>query len=214
MVLSGPPEPRAWQRMLEASALSEEALHAGYWAHRHDYDRGTLTGSEYWQAVAHHAATSFTAVQIETLLHADVDLWTDLNRPMVEWALALKRAGIRTGILSNIGDAIAAGICDKLPWLSEFDHCTWSYALKMAKPQPEIYLATANALGAERHHILFVDDREDNIAAAKALGFQVIQYTTHDAFERAMRDRGLAWLLDVADLPEPALATKPSFLSR
>ncbi|HEY4211650.1 MAG TPA: hypothetical protein VGM84_09240, partial [Steroidobacteraceae bacterium] len=46
-------------------------------------------------------------------------------------------------------------------------------------------------------HILFIDDREDNIAAAAALGFQTIHYTTHAAFEHEMRTRGLSHLLDI-----------------
>lgn len=196
MVLSGPPDARVWREMLEVSGLSDEALHAGYWAHRHDYDRGALTGQEYWRAVGRHAGRELDSAQVERLISADTDLWTDLNGEMVDWAARLQRAGIRTGILSNIGDAIAEGICAKLPWVAAFDHCTWSHALKMAKPEPAIYIKTARALGVEPGAILFVDDRADNIAAAEALGFQAIRYSKHAEFEREMRQRGLGWLLE------------------
>jgi putative hydrolase of the HAD superfamily len=116
---------------------------------------------------------------------------------MVEWAARLQAAGVRTGILSNIGDAIAEGICAKLPWLAAFDHCTWSHALGMAKPERAIYTQTAEALRTAPEHILFIDDRADNIAAAHEVGMQAIQYSNHLAFEHEMRERGLAWLLDV-----------------
>ena len=47
-------------RVFEVTGLDEDPLHAGYWAHRHDYDRGTLSGRDYWHAVASHAATRGT----------------------------------------------------------------------------------------------------------------------------------------------------------
>jgi putative hydrolase of the HAD superfamily len=201
LVLSGPPDPAAWARMRTITGLGEDPLHAAYWAYRHDYDRGALTGVAYWHAVAAHAGVTLDPAQLAALLAADTDLWTQLNTPMVEWAARLQRAGIRTGILSNIGDAIAEGICAKLPWLSGFDHCTWSHALFMAKPEPAIYLKTAEALHTPPANILFIDDREENITAAASVGMQAIQYTTPADFEREMRARGLEWLLNAESKP-------------
>jgi putative hydrolase of the HAD superfamily len=197
-VLSGPPDPVAWARLRDLTDRDEARLHEAYWHFRHDYDRGALTGPTYWQAVADRTGITLDAAKLAALLAVDIDLWTSLNFPMVEWAGRLQRAGIRTGILSNIGDAIARGVVAKLPWLSGFDHCIWSYALHMAKPDPAIFLKTAEILSAAPASILFLDDREDNIAAAAALGFQTILYkcADHAAFEREMRRRGLARLLD------------------
>jgi putative hydrolase of the HAD superfamily len=204
LVLSGPPDPVAWAQMRAVTGLDEDPLHAGYWAHRHEYDRGTLSGRDYWHAVASHAGAKFDPAQIDALLAADTELWTQLNLPMVEWAARLQRAGIRTGILSNIGDAIADGICAKFAWLAGFEHCTWSHALRMAKPEPAIYLQTAEALQTLPANILFIDDREDNIAAAEEVGMQAIRYTDHAGFDREMRQRGFAWLLDIGMSGIPA----------
>jgi putative hydrolase of the HAD superfamily len=203
-VLSLPPNASAWARIRAITGLDEAPLHTAYWAARHDYDRAALTGRAYWHAVAAHAGTAFDDAQIAALFIADVDLWTDLNQPMVQWAARLQHAGIRTGILSNIGDAIAEGILARLPWLSAFDHCTWSHALFIAKPDPEIFLQTAAVLNAPTANILFIDDREDNIAAASAVGMQTIHYTTHPAFEREMHQRGFDSLLHAGlDTPQP-----------
>ena len=196
-VLSCPPDAEAWGRIRAITGLDEERLHEAYWRFRHDYDRAALTGVAYWHAVADQTGIALDDAQIEALFEADVDLWTRLNRPMVNWARRLQRAGMRTGILSNIGDCIAYGIIARLPWLSGFYHCTWSHELRMAKPEPEIFVKTAEALGTEPAKILFIDDREDNVAAAAALGFQTIHYGQHAAFEREMRRRGLGYLLDI-----------------
>ncbi len=205
MVLSGPPEPRAWARMLAIAGIEEAPFHAGYWAHRHDYDRGTLSGAAYWDAVARHGGSRVHSGQVAELIAQDTELWTDMNVRMVEWARQLQRARVKTGILSNIGDSIAEGICAKLPWLSAFDHCTWSYALGMAKPERAIYEKTAEALQTPPEHILFIDDKQENIVAAIGAGMQAIQYDNHANFTAEMRARGLAWLLDAgASRSEPA----------
>jgi putative hydrolase of the HAD superfamily len=122
----------------------------------------------------------------------------------------LQRAGVRTGILSNIGDAIADGIVARLPWLSGFYTRLWSHSLFMAKPEPVIFLKAAEALNTAPAHILFIDDREDNIAAAAALGFQTILFTNFSAFEREMRDRGLASLLHLGLTPQDSAAATVS----
>jgi putative hydrolase of the HAD superfamily len=196
-VLSNPPDPAAWARMLSIARLDEARLHTSYWEFRHDYDRGSLTGLTYWQAVAADAGITFDAAQVTALLAVDVDLWTSLNLPMVEWAGRLQRAGIRTGILSNIGDSIAEGIVARFPWLSGFDRCIWSYSLSMAKPDPAIYLKTAEALHTAPAQILFIDDREENVTAAAALGIKTIHYTDHASFVQEMRQRGFSSLLDL-----------------
>jgi putative hydrolase of the HAD superfamily len=195
MVLSGPPDPQAWALLRSITGLDEDRLHAAYWKFRRDYDRGALTGRTYWQAVAADTGITLDEEQISALAAADVDVWTSLNPPMVEWARQLQRAGVRTGILSNIGDCIGDGVRAKLPWLAGFDQCLWSHALGMAKPDPAIYLKAAEALRTAPAGILFLDDREENIKAAAALGMQTLHYTSHAAFEREMRERGFSSLL-------------------
>jgi putative hydrolase of the HAD superfamily len=195
-VLSNPPDPVAWARLRSITGLDEDSLHAAYWKFRHDYDRGALTGPAYWHAVAAHAGIDIDAVRLIALLAVDVDVWTSLNQPMVDWAGRLQRAGVRTGILSNIGDSIANGIIARLPWLSGFDHCTWSHTMSMAKPEAAIYLRTAEAMNTAPANILFMDDREENISAAIALGFQTLHFTNYSAFEREMCERGFESLLN------------------
>jgi putative hydrolase of the HAD superfamily len=195
MVLSGPPDPAAWARILTITNLSEDILHREYWTHRHAYDRGDLTGIAYWNKVATGAGIILIPAQITELIAADVDLWSQLNTPMLEWAQRLQRAGIRTGILSNIGDAMSTGLLAKYEWLKDFDHRTWSHCFNLAKPEPAIYLHAADGLQTPPANILFIDDRPENIAAALTVGMQAIHYTTHDAFEHEMHTRGLDHLL-------------------
>ena len=182
MVLTTGPDPSAWQTMQSLTSLDEEGLHTAYWSPRHAYDRGDITGRQYWRKVA---GSSLPETTIDQLIGADTALWTQPNQPMIDWALALQKAGIRTGILSNIGDEMMHGVLATCPWLSNFHHRTWSHSLNLAKPEPAIYAHAAAGLETSSTDILFIDDREDNIAAAAAAGMQTLLYSTHTDFESA-----------------------------
>jgi putative hydrolase of the HAD superfamily len=195
MVLSGPPLASAWERMKAITGLDEAALHAGYWEYRHAYDRGTHSGVEYWHLVAGHSGVKIDDSQLAQLIAADNDLWTDLNPPMLAWAQSLQRAGMRTGILSNLGDEMHLGLVSKFKWVEAFDHCTWSHQLKLAKPELAIYQHAIAGLGVPAEKILFIDDREANIEGAIAAGLQTLHYTSHEAFEQEMMERGFGSLL-------------------
>ena len=194
VVLSGPPDPAAWARMREITRLPEAEFSAAYWAPRHDYDRGFHTGRDYWLTAGHLAGLELTETQLAALIDADNALWTQVNRPMVDWALRLQAAGTPTGVLSNLGDAMTEGVLARQPWLAGFDHLLWSHTLKLAKPEPEIYRHAAEGLGFAPANILFIDDRADNVAGGLASGMQAILYTAQPAFEAEMHARGLGEL--------------------
>jgi putative hydrolase of the HAD superfamily len=197
MVLSAPPDPAAWARMLSVTNLSEEQLHRGYWAHRHAYDRGDLTAESFWNAAAASTHAILTPEQLAALIAADVDYWSTLNPPMLEWAQQLQRAGIPTGILSNMPDAMETGLRARHQWIEAFTHNTWSHSLNLAKPEPAIYLHAAEGLRTAPANILFLDDKAENIEAAHAIDMQAIQYTTHAAFVDEMHARDLDHLLQL-----------------
>lgn len=194
-VLSLPPDPGTWARMQTITGLSDVQLHEAYWRFRHDYDRDALNSIAYWHEVARHAGIALRDKQIAELQIADVDLWTRPNQPMIEWAGRLQRARVRTAILSNIGDAMAIGVTARLEWLKGFELCVWSYALKMAKPDLEIFRRTAEMLAISPKRVLFIDDKKENVAAAREVGMRGMQYSTQSAFEAQMRDGGYGLFL-------------------
>jgi putative hydrolase of the HAD superfamily len=201
MVLTMPPVPAVWTEMQRVSGLEEATLHQLYWQHRDDYDQGAFDGPEYWKRILQAADRQISPEQRQRLLHLDVALWTDMNVPMLAWVDVLHRAGVRTGILSNMPSAMAEGICRKFDWIGKFHHTVWSHALQLRKPDQAIYAAAATGLAVAPDRILFIDDKEENIRAAEQFGMQAVLYKTHDHFEAEMNARGFASLL------QPELAT-------
>jgi putative hydrolase of the HAD superfamily len=195
LVLSGPPDPAAREEMKQILGVDEERFRAIYWRHRDDYDRGTLNSVAYWERVAHDLHRPLDAKKLSALIAADNAHWTQPNQAMIDWAAALQSAGIKTGILSNIGDAMEAGIVARFPWIADFTHRTFSHRLGIAKPDAAIYQHAAEGLGVPTGEILFVDDREENVAAARAAGMHAIQYIDHADFLQQMQAAGFSGLI-------------------
>src|ERR1700761_7147188 len=204
LVLSGPPDPTAQRRMETILNTTPSDLQAIYWRHREDYDLGVLNGASFWRTVGAELAHPPTDEELAQLLHADVDLWTQPNQPMIDWATTLQSSGIPTGILSNMGDAMEDGIIARFPWINGFAHRTFSHRLGIAKPDERIYRHAIAALNEPGNAMLFIDDRVENIEAARAVGLHAIQYSKHEEFLYAFRDNNFT------GLPSPAFSTTSS----
>jgi len=199
MVLSGPADPAARKRMEELLGAAPERFGAAYWHYRDAYDRGSLNAADYWRNVAADLGRALDATTLAALIAADNAQWTQPNQAMIDWAAALQRAGIRTGVLSNLSGAMEDGVHAQFPWLQEFTHTTFSHRLGIAKPDAEIYRHAAEGLGVAPDEILFIDDREENVTAARAAGMVAILYRDvadgRADFPEQMRQAGLEGLL-------------------
>ena len=204
MVISNPADPTARDRMVAVSGLSREALDRGYWKHRHNYDLG-LTGPVFWQRVAGDAGTSFTPEQITDLIESDILMWTSLNEEMLAWVVALQNAGFRTAILSNMVWELMEYMRQEFGWLAHFQHHTWSCELGIGKPDPAIYLHTCEKLDVLPSETLFLDDKHENVVAAKRVGLHAIQFSSVDQLRKDLEAHGLHHELPV---PAPAIETQ------
>jgi putative hydrolase of the HAD superfamily len=188
LVLTGPPDPAAKERMRALLGADEHVFHAAYWRQRHEYDRGTVTGPVYWHEIGMELGRTLDEREIAELIEHDVTLWTQPNLPMIDWAGQLRRSGLRTGVLSNLGDAMEHGVRQKFAWMEEFDHHTFSHRLRVIKPEAAIYAHAIEGLGLRAEEVLFVDDREENVAAARTMGLHAVRYGDHAEFVKELRE--------------------------
>ncbi len=200
-VLSALPDADAHTALVETAGVSDEVFEQHYWAHRHAYDAGDLNGQTYWQMVAEGAGFPLTPETLAALHHHDSLMWGNLNEPMLEWALALQAAGLKTAILSNMGEVNLAYMRRNFEWLNRFSHLTWSCELRIAKPDPAIYQHTLEKLGVAAQEAMFIDDIPRNIAAASQLGIDAILFTDAADLLQQLLKRGWEGKLP---LPEPA----------
>lgn len=191
MVLTGPQEPEAYAKLLELTGLPRDRFEQLYWADRHAYDEGKLSGLAFWQKLLRDAGIAARPGLAEELNLWDARMWTTQNPRVLDWQLALKQGGFKTAILSNMGDNVLANIESTFDWLPRFDVLVWSYQLGIAKPDPAIYRHTLRGLGVEAGEALFIDDRPVNIEAARALGMQGVLFSTVDHLRTDLIAEGL-----------------------
>ncbi len=196
MVLSTAQEPASLAALKQITRLDDQAFDEHYWRYRHRYDLGELNGRAFWENISRDAGLDLTPVEIARLIEHDVVMWSTLNETMIRWVAAVQDAGLRTAILSNMGEELLQYMRQEFGWLGRFDHHTWSCELRIAKPDPAIYRYTCEKLGVRPEHALFLDDKPENIAAAEAVGLQAIRFTTAEALGEELERRGLA-----AELP-------------
>lgn len=132
-------------------------------------------------------------------------MWSMLDTSMVEWALQVAQSGMTTGILSNICPELTSAFEKECAWLDKIHHKFWSSRLGMAKPSPTIYLHMLDKLALPAEQVLFLDDREENIQAARELGISAIQYADADALATELKNLNLSQHLP----PLPVLHALP-----
>jgi len=90
---------------------------------------------------------------------------------MVDAVRAARRAGVRTGLLSN---SWGQERYDRATLAELFDAVVISGEVGMRKPSPEIYALAAERLAREPERIVFVDDLPGNLKPAREIGMATV----------------------------------------
>ncbi len=167
-------------RMAEVSGIPKDLFTEAYWSDRLEYDKGAVSGTEYWQAIAQHAGAKLAAQVIEQLIELDTVSWMRFDSIMWEWIDQLRSRGKRVAILSNMPRDLGEALKSRTERLNKFDFVTLSYEVRSVKPEPAIYEHCLDGLGLEAGQALFLDDRMPNIQGAELLGIRSIQFLDRD----------------------------------
>ncbi|MEV4472683.1 HAD family phosphatase [Nonomuraea sp. NPDC049504] len=160
----------ARRRIEELAGVAGESFWEAYWACRPPYDAGQ-DGTAYWTAVADRLGVRFA--DIPALIAADLDSWCHVDPAMVELIHELADRGHRLGLLSNIiAELVPVWESRHSEWLDRFESLTFSCRVGVAKPDPRAYEICAERMGVAPGEVLFIDDREENVVAARAAGMK------------------------------------------
>lgn len=190
-VLTGPPDPAAHAELRRITGLAADRLDRLYWKDRPAYDEGKLTGEGFWRKLGSDAGLKLSEPAIEELNLWDARMWTRGDPAMLAWQLAIKQRGLLTAIVSNMGDSVHEHMVRELDWLSRFDVLVWSYRLGVAKPAPAIYRYALEQLGTRPEETLFVDDKQENVDAANAMGMRGIIFLDVEKLRADIVESGL-----------------------
>ncbi|CTQ49320.1 HAD family hydrolase [Jannaschia donghaensis] len=103
------------------------------------------------------------------------DNWLELATPVIDRSVRLLRAlrakGVPVHALTNFGIESFDLAKRHFDFLGEFDRAFVSGHMGVIKPDPEIYRQVEDDLGLPGAALLFADDRDANVAMARARGW-------------------------------------------
>jgi 2-haloacid dehalogenase len=123
------------------------------------------------------------------------DDWISMAAPVIPQSLRLMKAlqarGVPVFALTNFGIESFAYATGFYPFLLEFDRAYVSGHMGVIKPEARIYEMVEEDCGLPPAALLFTDDRADNIAAARARGWQTHHFTGPAGFADRLVAEGL-----------------------
>jgi putative hydrolase of the HAD superfamily len=155
-----------------ARSLSELFFqgYAGDWA---DFDRGTVSVPDLVARIA--SRTGLAASDVQRVIDGvpgELQPRTDT----VAWLQRLHEEGRELYFLSNMPLPYADHLEATHGFLRRFRDGVFSARVRQIKPDAAIYELAAERFGARPEELLFMDDHEPNVKAARALGWHALHF--------------------------------------
>ena len=187
--------PRLLQRELPQRATDDAAtahwvgqIFQGYGGDWAEFDRGTVEVPALVERIARRTGLETHEVQ------AVVDGVPGELRPIPESVALLARlrdAGHQQFFLSNMPAPYADHLEAEHDFVGWFADGVFSGRVKAIKPEPGIFALAAQRFGVPPSELLFFDDHAPNVEAARAAGWQALQFASAAGAEQALAARGL-----------------------
>ena len=147
-----------------------------------ELERGRITEADFLDTLRRQLAAELGR---EPELHRFSEIYFDAldpNEPMIELMRDLRGRGYRMALLTNNVREWEPLWRGMLPVDEIFEVIVDSALVGARKPEPQIYELTLERIGGGigAADCLFVDDVEDNVAAARELGMTAIHYRSND----------------------------------
>ena len=173
------------QTQLRAEEIHDKLWDSGFSAR---CDAGAYSGDDMYEQIGQRLGV--------TLPRRDVcRLWSLAFEPHAEvlaMAAAVRRH-LPIGLLTDNPPLLREALPGFLPELEQsFDVIIFSYQHGVCKPDPTLYEAAAQSVGAAASATLLIDDSQTNVQGAAASGWQAIHFTTSAALRQALSDLGLS----------------------
>lgn len=129
---------------------------------------------------------------MDELFAAGCDMFAEIPDSVV-LVERLAAAGHRLGIMSNTNPIdwgfVSSG---RFPFLNRaFEQAVLSFEARAMKPQRRIYEIAIERAAVPPREIFFTDDREENVAGARAAGIDAVLFTTAEQLQADLAQRGV-----------------------
>ncbi len=148
---------------------------------------GIIIEDEYWKKFKEETGSTATLPE-ESLLVRKYGEGFSVFDDVLDVAKTLKKQGIKIAILSNSIEPHYQ-FNKKVGLYDEFPTQVFSHQVGLRKPDSKIYELTLNQLGITPEKALFIDDRDENIEAAKNLGINGHIFTSSELLIKDLEER-------------------------
>jgi putative hydrolase of the HAD superfamily len=183
-----------WDRVERAAAvahfgLDAEALEARHAAVMDAWERGAIDLNAYLSATVFYAPRAFSRSEFfsfmlgrsQKLPHGAMHILAELaaSNPCMIGALNNEARETNEFRFGHFG-------------LRRYFKVAFSSCyMGLRKPEPAMYLRALDILGCKPERVLFIDDRQENVAGGLAAGMKAIQFTGADTLRVALEELGV-----------------------
>jgi FMN phosphatase YigB (HAD superfamily) len=154
----------------------------------HRFESGGLTNEQFFEEI--RQLTGYRGSYAEFAASFG-DIFCEIDQ-MIRLQAELKERGIPTWIFSNTNDLAVGHIKERFPFFHGFDGYVMSHQIGAMKPLPASYEAVERQTGRRGAELLYLDDRDENIAGAVQRGWQTVHHLDPHESVRTVRQR-LGW---------------------
>jgi len=106
----------------------------------------------------------------------------------IPWIGELKEAGYNVYYLSNMSKHVIKAAWEAFDFVPHMDGGIFSCDVLLVKPEPEIYEALTEKYDLEPAECVFIDDHQENVDAAAALGWHGLLFTSYIETHRKLAE--------------------------
>jgi putative hydrolase of the HAD superfamily len=141
--------------------------------------RGELTFAEALMEIGSRLNVTIDPVVIRRVtserIRANREVFDRIDSGLLALTRHLHENGVRLAVISNCFEEDVAAWHD-CAFAPQFVHTAFSFSVRLAKPDPEIYLDTTRSLGVDPEDALFVgDDAGDELLGAQQAGVRAVR---------------------------------------
>jgi putative hydrolase of the HAD superfamily len=190
-VISLPQDAEVMDQLAKRAGVERGKLEPLVWSLRGEYDRGTISGREYYRQVLSGLAISMDDAGIDEILEMDLKSWKNIDGGTVALMEDVKKAGYTLGILSNMPIDFLSWARKNIP-VSSLPHIgLFSCELNLLKPEKAIYQKLLSLLNMEGGELVFFDDNAENIKSARELGIKALLWEGCEIARRQLLSLGV-----------------------
>ena len=171
--------------IVDELGISWACLEEGFEKYRRQMDGAEMTLDEMYQKIWADAGIAISPEVQARILQEDTASFLYRNERTLAYMKALKGAGYKIGILTNMPPSFAIRFRETFSdFIALADAMVISGEVRLYKPQRAIYDLLRERIGLPANELLFIDDVEGNCRGAEEAGWHALRFVTNDQVER------------------------------